>query len=93
MPRGPFITSIPLILRVFSPPLHYTWKRGEEALSGVQESSGDLILPVVLDEDAGDYVCVVRNEAGQCSSQAMRLHVLAALPSPVKGSKAPPRLG
>ena len=54
-----------------SPPFQYQWLRNGEPLANGTEKI--LTLENVSEADAGTYVCVVRNSAGEKASQTIRL--------------------
>jgi hypothetical protein len=56
-------------------PFEYQWRRGGENLSG--QTQATLVLNNIRAGDAGEYDVVVKNAAGEITSQAARLGVFA----------------
>lgn len=56
-----------------SPPFTYEWKKDGQTIAGA--TTAVFTIPKVNLEDAGTYVCMVRNAAGSQSSQPVRLIV------------------
>ena len=56
-----------------SPPLHFQWMKDGQPIADATDKI--LTLEKVSEADAGTYVCVVRNSAGEKASQTIRLVV------------------